>query len=324
MAILPMKGRRAVLALGAAIPLAASPALAQSAGQQQVDPAFRAVVTHPMHAPGRGPRVCVDHAHHNFHRLDGRFAPFGDVLRADGYRLESIELRFDVGALEHCRLLVVANAQPGDQPWSEYAYPTPSAFDPAEVGAVERWVREGGRLLLIADHMPLAGAAASLAAAFGVEFNDGFAVEDFRTEAEGRAAFLRPTRFALEEGTLRAHPATRGQRTEDAVEHVYTFVGQAFQAGPAASPLLVLPDDFISLMPRVAWEFTLQTPRRPVGGWLQGAALEHGRGRVAVFGEAAMFTAQVSADGRAMGMNAPQANQNARFVRNLVDWLTRN
>ncbi len=320
---MPVKRVLAVLALGTSLHMPALPALAQSTGQQQADPAFRVVVSSPLHAPGRGPRICFDHAHHNFHRLDGRFAAFGDLVRADGYQLESIDLPFDRHALVRCRLLVIANAQPGDQPWSEYPYPTPPAFDAAEVRAVDRWVRQGGRLLLIADHMPLAGAAASLAAVFGVEFNDGFAVEDFRTAAEGYAAFLRPTRFALDDGTLRPHPVTRGRRAEDAVEHVYTFVGQAFQAGPMASPLLVLPDNFVALMPRVAWEFTLETPKRPVGGWLQGATLAHGRGRVAIFGEAAMFTAQIAADGRAMGMNAREADQNARFVRNLVDWLTR-
>jgi hypothetical protein len=323
MAAMQMRRALAVLALGSALHLPASPTLSQAAGQQQADPSFRVVVTRPMHAPGRGPRVCFDHGHHNFHRLDGRFAPFGDLLQADGYRVEPVEGSFVAGTLRHCRVLVIANAQPGNQPWSEYPYPTPSAFEPAEVLEVERWVRQGGRLLLIADHMPLAGAAASLAAAFDVEFNDGFAVEDFRTEAEGHAAFRRPTRFSLDAGTLRPHPATRGRRSEDAVDHVYTFVGQALRAGPTAHPLLVLPDNFVSLMPRVAWEFTLETPRKPAGGWLQGATLEYGRGRVAVFGEAAMFTAQISADGRTMGMNAPEADQNARFARNLLGWLTR-
>lgn len=319
---MPMRRVLAVFALGSALQLPALPALAQAAEQQTADPTYDVTVTRPMYAPGRGPRVCFDHGHYNFHRLDGRYAPFGELLRADGYRVEPVESSFDASALRRCRALVIANAQPGNQPWSEYPYPTPSAFDPAEVLAVVRWVRQGGRLLLIADHMPFAGAAASLAAAFGVEFNDGFAVEDFRTEAEGHAAFLRPTRFSLDAGTLRPHPATCGRRYEDAVKHVYTWVGQAFRAGPAVNPLLVLPDNFVSLMPRVAWEFTLDTRREPVAGWLQGASLEHGRGRVAVFGEAAMFAAQISADGRAMGMNAPEADQNARFLRNLVDWLT--
>jgi hypothetical protein len=41
----------------------------------------------PQFAPGTGPRVLVDAAHGNFHTIDGRFAAFGELLRADGYRV---------------------------------------------------------------------------------------------------------------------------------------------------------------------------------------------------------------------------------------------
>jgi hypothetical protein len=54
---------------------------------------------------------------------------------------------------------------------------------------------------------------------------------------------------------------------------------------------------------------------------LQGAALRFGAGRVAAFGEAAMFTAQVDEEGP-MGMNHPEAPQNAQFVLNVLHWLT--
>jgi hypothetical protein len=46
---------------------------------------------------------------------------------------------------------------------------------------------------------------------------------------------------------------------------------------------------------------------------------------VAVFGEAAMFTAQSSvSDGvvRQMGLNHPSATGNAQFVLNVMHWLT--
>ena len=49
--------------------------------------------------------------------------------------------------------------------------------------------------------------------------------------------------------------------------------------------------------------------------------LNHG-GRVAVFGEAAMFTAQLAGPNAApMGMNAPIAGQNARFALHVMRWL---
>jgi hypothetical protein len=88
------------------------------------------------------------------------------------------------------------------------------------------------------------------------------------------------------------------------------------------APVLVLPDDFVSLEPRYAWVFDSTTVVRDVGGWLQGATLELGRGRVAIFGEAAMFSAQVAgAERRPMGMNAPMAEENARFVLNVLHWV---
>jgi len=49
-------------------------------------------VASPQFASGSGPRVLVDAAHGNFHTIDGRFAPFGELLRADGYRVASAGL----------------------------------------------------------------------------------------------------------------------------------------------------------------------------------------------------------------------------------------
>lgn len=58
------------------------------------------------------------------------------------------------------------------------------------------------------------------------------------------------------------------------------------------------------------------------GGMLQSAAFEVGRGRVAAFGEAGMFTAQVRGeDQQPVGMNHPNASDNAQFVLNVLHWL---
>ena len=58
---------------------------------------------------------------------------------------------------------------------------------------------------------------------------------------------------------------------------------------------------------------------------LQGAVLRFGKGRVAVFGEAAMFSAQewITKDERVlMGMNRPDAAQNPQFLLNVMHWLS--
>lgn len=285
--------------------------------QQVADRAFVPKVSPPAFAEAKGPAVCLDEAHHNFHTLDGRFHAFGALLRRDGYVVTPNRVAFDAKGLSACAVLVIANAQPGDADWNDYPTPTPSAFAPGEIAAVRDWVQGGGRLLLIADHMPLAGAASNLAAAFKVEFTDGFAFAGVNDEARAK-----PTLFRLDEGTLADHAILRGRNPSEAITQLRSFTGQAFRA-PGAQPLMVLPTGFVSLHPEKAWAFDDATPRVDVGGWLQGAVKEVGTGRAAFFGEAAMFTAQsTGAEGRPMGMNAPGAEQNAQFVLNLLHWLT--
>jgi uncharacterized protein (DUF2249 family) len=298
-------------ALCAALLLAAGTVHAQQAPDRDYHPAL----ARPAYASMQGPVVCVDQAHFNFHTLGERFWAFGELLRRDGYRLVPNKAKLDAGALAACAVLVISNAQPSDAEWDQYPSPTPSAFTDKEIAAVHRWVKKGGALLLIADHMPLAGAAAKLAAAFEVEFVDGFALRD---PANGD-----PDVFSIESRTLRTHAITRGRSADESITRIRTFTGQAFRA-PNAAPLLVIPAGFVQLTPKVAWQFTPDTPRSAVEGWLQGAVQTVGKGRAAFFGEAAMFSAQLAgAEHSPMGMNAPGAEQNFQFVLNVVHWLTR-
>jgi hypothetical protein len=291
--------------------------------QQVPDRNFQPSVASPAYERGQGPTVCLDEAHANFHTLDERFWAFGELLRRDGYVVRANTATFERGSLDGCSILVIANAQPGLGSWNDYPYPTPSAFTGEEVNTIRLWVGDGGRLLLIADHMPLAGAAARLAAAFGVTFTDGFAVEAFATEAEREAALAKATIFRTTDQTLRPHPIVQGRNAQETVTAIRKFTGQAFEAPRAAEPLLVVPSTFILLMPRAAWQFGPDTTRMSVGGWLQGAAMRVESGRAAFFGEAAMFSAQLGgADRRPVGMNAPGAEQNAQFVLNVMHWLS--
>jgi len=291
--------------------------------QQIPDQSYRPPIGNPGYATGNGPLVCVDEAHTNFHTLADGFWAFGELLRRDGYVTRPNKARFTLESLRECRVLVIANAQPGSSDWNSYPYPTPSAFQAEEVLAVRGWVASGGALLLIADHLPLAGAAANLASAFGVNFVNGFAVDGFETPEEREAALARPTLFTTAGQTLRPHVITRGRRQEESVSSIRTFTGQAFQSPQGMTPLLVLPPTFVMLMPEKAWQFRPETPRIPAAGWLQGGVMQVEAGRAAFFGEAAMFSAQVAGPDRIpIGMNGPQAEQNYRFVLNLMHWLS--
>lgn len=305
----------------AAVPLLAVAVAAPALPAQQVaDSAFVALTGAPAFPAGRGPRVALDEAHHNFHTLDGRYLTFGRLLSDDGYDVVALHEPLSEEALAGVDVLVVANAlHEVNAPPDAWVLPTPSAFTSREIRAVRRWVERGGGLLLVADHMPFPGAAQDLAGAFGFDLLNGFAVMG------GEAEVREPLVFRRSDGSLTDHPVTRGGEASRWVDSVATFTGEAIRAPERAVSLLTLPEGVVSLNPDTAWAFHAGTHRTDVSGWSQGAVLEAGRGRVAVFGEAAMFSAQLQTreDGsvRPMGMNAPVAGQNPAFLLNLVRWL---
>jgi hypothetical protein len=155
-----------------------------------------------------------------------------------------------------------------------------------------------------------------LALAFGAVFGNGFAADS--TLRSGTM------RFRLADSSLRDHPITRGRDRSERIDSVTTFTGQAFRLVGPGAPLFTLARNTVLLLPSVAWVFTDSTARIRADGLLQGAAIEFGRGRVVMLGEAAMMSAQLGGPNRTpMGMNAPDANQNAQFALNVVRWLSR-
>lgn len=243
------------------------------------------------------------------HTIDGTYAALSTTWREAGYTVTSAAFAFTPDSLRSCLVVVIANALAernrarGDS--TDWSLPTPSAFTPSEISAVRQWVTAGGRLLLIADHMPMAGAAADMAAAFDVRFNNGFAMDTARRS--GTLTFRRG------DATLATHPITEGRSSTERIDSVVTYTGQAFQADGPFRPLLVIPAGIVSLMPAVAWRFTPETKRVPVGGWLQGAAAQWGNGRVLLLGEAALFRPDDN-DRRLVG-------QNGQFAVNVIHWL---
>jgi hypothetical protein len=300
----PGPARRAAMSrrLALLMLLAAAPRLAPA--QQEPDTAFRPPIAAPAWPPGRGPLVLVDEGHANFHTANGRYRPFADLLRRDGFVVRGSGTALHPGGLDGVAVLVIANAiGPAGGP----------AFSAAEVTTLRTWVAEGGSLLLIADHMPFPGAMRAAGEAFGFEFVDGFAA--------GTGGEPGPIVFRSADGTLGAHPAVSGRTPAERVDSVVSFTGHAFR-GAGATPLLVLGPGAVHLLPREPWVFDSTAVRRSAAGWWQGAAKEVGQGRVAVFGEAAMFTAQLAGSARIrVGMNAPEAAHNPRFLLNLMHWL---
>lgn len=284
--------------------------------QQVPDPSFSPRLDKPEYPAGRGPMVVIDAAHLNFHTAEGGYAPFANLLRADGYRVSSNHEAFTTERLARGDVLVISNAMHKQSEADWAPLPTLSAFSEAEIAAVERWVGGGGSLLLIADHMPLAGHAEALAAAFGVRFQNGFALD----AAGGGQITFRRSDASLPPGRI-----ADGRGASERVDTVITFTGQAFRLDPSikAEPLLVFREGYNLLLPEVAFKFSDRTPRIPAVNLLQGAIVYHGQGRLAVLGEAAMFSAQLAGPNqRPMGMNMPEARENPRFALNVMHWLS--
>lgn len=269
-------------------------------------------ISNPAYSQNSGPVVHIDEAHDNYHTLDGRYAPFANLLRRDGFRVEPFTSDFSAATLAGATIMVIANAnaaQSGEM--------RASAFAISEITAIRQWVKRGGALLIIADHPPFSDSAAALAEAFGFEFEEGVALA-----ATAAGQFSPIALFEAGKG-LTASALSGGRRPAERVDSVMTFTGSAFRTPPAAIPLLTFQEGARSFPLRPTGpDFT--SPGTPIEGLSQGAILDLGAGRVAVFGEAAMFTAQRGGpNSEPMGMNTPDARQNYQFVLNLMHWLSR-
>ena len=272
----------------------------------------------PAHAEGQGPIVALDHAHWNYHKLDRRYKMFGKLLEKDGSRVRPFETAFTKQGLEEIGILAIANALHEDTATKGWVAPTPSAFTPEEVAAVRQWVHDGGALLLIADHMPFPGAAADLGAAFGFTFHNAYAKH--KETGSGWIDFGGDKPAALAK-----HPITKGRNADEEVVKVRCFAGQVFEIPEDAQPILI-PDDMYEhwMTQRAGQHQDPKTPKLPVKpGSVQGAVLEYGKGRVAVFGEAMMFSVQGSLGRGFTGMYGKGGRHNAQFLLNVIHWLDR-
>lgn len=274
--------------------------------QQVPDTSRFFVIDEPAYAGNPGPVVCIDAGHNNFHTLDGRYAAFGNILKADGYQLTANDEEITPEMLDYCAIYVISNPL-HESSVGNWQLPNPSAFSESEIKAMETWVREGGRLFLIADHMPFAGAAQDLGRAFGFEFFNSFAMNQQRSRFDW---------FSKASGHFHENELTHG------IDSVITFTGSAFAIPANATPVLSLDERFIVQMPVVAWQFSEDTPSMPGSGLYQIAYRNYGKGKVVVSGEAAMFSAQLAGPNKVqMGLNNPNARRNIDLLRRLVGWL---
>ena len=281
-----------------------------SIAQQVPDLNYDPSIENPAYPTGNGPVVFIDEGHNNFHTKDGRYLPFAKVLEKDGYQVKAYKGTFYEKSLNEGRILVIANAlnKINTDNWS---LPTPSAFTTEEIESIRLWVSNGGRLFLIADHMPWPGAAKELASVFGFTFFNGFNID-----------VVNPAYFWKSNGTIAQNVITQGRDSIETIYQIPRTEGQAFKIPDDATPILLFDETCLILLPDTAWIFDSRTPIRKIEGWSQGAFKEYGKGRIVVFGEASIFSAQIGQPGnRKMGMNRDDAKDNYKLLLNSIHWL---
>jgi hypothetical protein len=301
-----MMSRLVIFIIGFSLAIALfGPGLAQ----QIPDPNFNPHVEHPAYTKNF-PRVLFDEAHNNFHTTTGRYKPFADLMFNDGYQVAANRKPFAKESLQIYKILVIANALGAEEMEDEGA--DRPAFAEEECDAVRDWVRDGGALLLIADHAPFGAAAQTLAKRFDVEMSKGF-VFDPEHSAPGNPSLLI---FSRENKLLLDHPITQGRNDSERINLVQTFTGQALKGPPGATLLLLLAGTAKDQADPMGGE------KKSVAGQAQGLAFKFGKGRVVMLGEAAMLSAQVAGPkNHPMGMNVP-GNDNRQFALNIMHWLS--
>ena len=291
---------------------------------QRPDRSFEASVGTPAYT-GTHPILLFDQGHNNAQSATGGYSAFAQLMHADGYNVRVHKGKFSPDALSRVAVLVIVNADGGTNPKllgfnlvplrkGERGSP---AFAEGEVRIVREWVEGGGALLLVADHAPFGTAAAGLAAAFGTTMHGGFTEVAGQYQGQADPSFIE---FSTDNGLLADHPIIAGRTAEERVHRVRSFTGQSLD-GPPASALLKLPPSAVEPIP-VRPEAVGSESAAPPAGAAQAVAVEYGRGRVVILGEAGMITAQLDGRGRPFGMNQSGLD-NRQLALNIAHWLTR-
>jgi hypothetical protein len=266
--------------------------------------------------------VLYDEGHLNTHTADAGYEPFAQLVRHDGYELRVTREPVTARSLAGAAVLVAVCPRGAND-----ANDAP-AFSGAETTALAQWVRRGGSLLLVTDHWPYGAAAEPLARAFGVQMGKGMVEDSAHCDPERGDSHLV---FSSENGLLRDHPIVRGRNAGERIRRVLTFTGQSVQGPPGAVAFLALSDAAAERPPgvpsvdkrggdvRVSMEYGEPVSAK---GRAQGLALDVGRGRIVILGEAGMLRAQRDRHGSRVGMNVP-GYDNRQLALNVMHWLSR-
>jgi hypothetical protein len=274
------------------------------------------------------PVILFDLGHNNYrydYGIENAEPIFEQFISEHGFLIRELEGPISESALADVDIFHTDNALSPENV-GNWSLPTPSAFTAAEIEVLLAWVRDGGSLLIVIEHMPMGGSYSALASALGVEISNGFAVDgsllsDYSAETVAAAGNLL---FSRADGTLADHAIVRGSRPFGPIEHLATDNGSAFTLPPESTSLLIFPANAVSLEPTTAWDFSKDTPSTPVAGWSQAGTMKFGNGRIAILGDSYLISAPAFLEPPYIEDEdeAERGAHNHQFTLNLYRWLS--
>jgi hypothetical protein len=258
----------------------------------------------------KGPVILFDESHDNFHTANEGYKPFVQLLTADGYRFRSSSEELSEVCLATADVLIIANAL---EPLSD-----------SEINAVAEWVNGGKSLLLISDHPPFASPMRALCKRFGVNLSGAWTSDPAQKEPDANISTW--IRYRRSKGALGEHPILEGRYPgypHERINVITSFTGQSIHSETGIS-LLKLSDQALDYETREQSQKAIGG--KSAAGRAQAVAIEFGKGRIVVLGEAGMLTAQVIRflffTIKKFGFSRP-GNDNCQFALNIMHWLTR-
>jgi len=279
------------------------------AGLFKADIDFKPEVALPVFKE-KHPVVLFDQAHLNLAVTDGRYSPLIHLLESDGFQVKPVTTKITAAVLAGGDILYISGAQAATN--EKVLGTTKSAFTEEEELLIQGWVKNGGSLLLMADHAPIGDAVHSLAAKFQVSVSDGETndPQNYLPALQDTSHLL----FTMENHLLMDHPIVHGQNKNEALHRVVAFSGQSVKGPSDSRPILGLSP--------TAENYLKNGGKSPVGtGYCEAVSFTYGKGRVVVFGDATVFTSKFhTVKNEKEGMNRTDID-NVKMATNTFRWL---
>jgi hypothetical protein len=282
------------------------------------DSPFNASVAHPKFKNGKGPKVLIDAAHHNFIVEMGLIKPLMDVVTNDGYQPKIDSALFTKDYLSKYKVVVISPAMPflfGSKP----EVTTETTFTDDELNALHDWVTEGGSLLMLSEHAPIDKSMTPLFNKFGIQLSSGAIYDSLNYDTSVTlSSNVTILKFTTGNGLLNQdHPITTGENKNEKINNIETYTGSSLQGEGYANIFKLAPSAKMK-----KWNRGLPANL----GNSQGLAGNVGKGKVAAFGDCNGFTAMYVKANAGQKFSAGMqvaAYDWKQFALNTFHWLSK-